>query len=166
MYPVVTEPNTVLRDRAQEVDLAILKEPSTQEYIERLIKTMYKSKGIGIASPQVGRSIRLVVIGKDALRETQNRSQFMLNQDLVLVNPVITSLGKQTALLNEGCLSVPKVYGNVQRHLSLTVEGFDRYGNPLSFSATDFLAHVVQHEIDHLEGTLFIDKATSLTTVE
>lgn len=136
-----------------------------QTYIDELIDTMYKARGIGIASPQVGRSIQLVVIAKDALKETQNRKQFLLNQDLVLVNPVITHREKPTTLLEEGCLSVPKVFGHVERHLALSVEAFDRYGNMLSFHATDFLAHVVQHEVDHLEGTLFIDKAKNLTTV-
>ncbi len=158
---VVQVPTPSLRERSVEVDLSTLSE--RQSFIDELIRTMYEDDGIGIASPQVGENIRLVIIGKDAIKHTRNHKQFM-PQDLVLVNPEFTPTTKKTKWEQEGCLSVPGIFGDVERVLEGTVKAHDRHGNAIEFEATDFFARVIQHEIDHIDGILFIDKAKNIVT--
>lgn len=158
---VITVPTPSLRERSVAVDLATL--PERQQFIDKLIQTMYEDDGIGIASPQVGENIRLVIIGKEAIKHTRNKKQFM-PQDLVLVNPVFTPTGSEKNWEQEGCLSVPGIYGDVERYLEGSVSAYDRHGNAIEFEATDFFARVIQHEIDHIDGILFIDKAKNIVT--
>ena len=110
---------------------------------------MYKYDGIGLAAPQVGRSIRAVVIdvGDGRLLE--------------LINPVITAR-EGAAVDSEGCLSVPGIFGEVERSEKVTVEYMTRYGKRRTLEADNLLARCVQHELDHLEGILFIDIAKTL----
>lgn len=158
---IITLPDKRLRKRSAEVDRAFLTVPETQEFIDDLIALMYKDDGIGIAAPQVAVNRRIIVIGKDAFKQTKNARQFPA-VDMVVVNPVLTEFSARKIVDQEGCLSVPGVFGDVRRALSLRVAGLDRFGNPLAFEATDFLARVFQHEVDHLDGILFIDKATNI----
>lgn len=161
MLQVLTLPNPILRNRSSELDLLTLKEKKQQALIDALIKTMHDDDGIGIAAPQVGASIRMIVVGKEALKETKNPKQF-LPADMVLINPSLTGHGRKTGWMQEGCLSVPGVFGDVERFIEIQVQGLDRFGNALSFDATDFFARVLQHEIDHLDGILFVDKAKNI----
>ncbi len=162
MLTVLTEPTPSLREPSTSVDVTVLQEKKTQQFIDQLIHTMYEDDGIGIAAPQVGNNTRIIIIGKEALKSTKNKSQFMLGVDMVLINPRITQMSDTTDWAQEGCLSVPGVYGDVERAREIILEAHDRHGNPLSFSATDFFSRVIQHEIDHLDGILFIDKAKNI----
>ncbi|HEY7879116.1 MAG TPA: peptide deformylase [Gemmatimonadaceae bacterium] len=117
--------------------------PDIQRLIDDMFETMYAAKGIGLAAPQVGRRERLSVIDVD-----DNR--------FVIINPEIgVADGKQKG--EEGCLSIPEIYGDVERAMHVLVRATDREGNPFEVDATDLLARCVQHEIDHLHGRLFID---------
>lgn len=137
----------------------VLKEQALPvENIDRKIKkllddmaaTMYEYDGAGLAAPQVGVSLRIIVVDNgEGLIE--------------LINPVIVDFqGTETA--TEGCLSIPGVFGEVERYSTVTVEGLNRYGKKIRVTGTELLGRALQHEIDHLNGVLFIDKAKSITT--
>lgn len=155
-FKVLTHPTPSLRERSKEISRDFLAQEETQTFIKNLIKTMYTDDGIGIAAPQVGRNIRICIIGKNAIPGKK--------KDLVLVNPVWTKLSRKTDWDTEGCLSVPKTYGKVKRYTTIQVEALDETGAPLSFEARNFFARVIQHEVDHLDGILFIDKAIDIYT--
>lgn len=116
--------------------------------LDDMAETMYKSNGIGLAAPQVGRSIRMVVID--------------IGEGLIeMINPMITSReGK--VVDSEGCLSVPQIFGDVERAEKVTVEYTNRFGKRKKLQADKLLARCIQHELDHLDGILFIDIAKSL----
>lgn len=158
MLPIVKLPAPSLRERSIEVDRTRLLSPDTQQLIDAMIPTMYDDDGIGLAAPQVAKNIRICVVGKEADKS--------LAGDLVLVNPVWTKNSKKTKIEDEGCLSVPGKFGKVKRYTDIHVEAWDRHGNALSFDAKQFFARVIQHEVDHLNGILFIDKATDIYDVD
>lgn len=170
MLKVVTIPNPKLRERSKEIDREFLATPEIQKFIKDMIPTMYGDDGIGLAAPQVGKNIRICVIGKEAIHVNERPSKIdeksTTKKDLVLVNPVIERLSKKTAWDTEGCLSVPKTYGKVKRYTEIRVTAMDEHGNPLTFIAKKFFARVIQHEVDHLDGILFIDKAKGIYEVE
>lgn len=155
--PIVKLPTPTLRQRSKEIDRAELLSPEIQELIRNMVPTMYGDDGIGLAAPQVGRNLRLCVIGKQADKK--------LKEDLVLVNPRWEKISKKTNIDTEGCLSVPFVFGKVKRYTDVSVKAWDRAGNLLQFEAHKFFARVIQHEVDHLDGILFIDKATDTYTI-
>lgn len=130
----------ILREETRPVERVT---DDVRRLIDDMFETMYAAKGIGLAAPQVGRTERLTVIDVD-------------EQRLVLINPEITFReGSQRG--EEGCLSIPEVYGDVDRAQHITVTAFDRDLKPFELDATELLARCVQHEIDHLHGRLFID---------
>jgi len=108
-----------------------------------MFETMYAAKGIGLAAPQIGRTERIAVVDIE-------------NSPIVIVNPEII-LTEGSARGEEGCLSIPEVFGDVDRALNVTVRALDRDSQPFELEATDLLARCLQHEIDHLHGKLFID---------
>ena len=116
---------------------------SHRRLIDDMFETMYAARGIGLAAPQVGRLERICVVDVDKAR-------------YALVKPeIVTSDGEQTG--EEGCLSIPEIYGDVTRAQRVMVRALDRDGKPFEIDATDLLARCLQHEIDHLHGRLFID---------
>ncbi|SDG72801.1 peptide deformylase [Selenomonas sp. WCT3] len=121
-----------------------------KKLLDDMAETMYESNGVGIAAPQVGRAIRLVVI------DCQDEHGL-----LELINPVIT-FREGTETDTEGCLSVPDIYGEVERAAKVKVEFLNRRGKKQRVTATGLLARCIQHELDHLEGQLFIDIAQSI----
>lgn len=158
ILPIVTIPTPSLRDRSTEITRDFVLLPKTQQFIQDLVLTMYADDGIGIAAPQVANNIRICVIGREATPDKKH--------DLVLVNPVWMKTSRRTDWDVEGCLSVPKIYGKVKRYTHIQVNALDAQGNPISFDAKKFFARVIQHEVDHLDGILFIDKAKDTYTVE
>lgn len=144
----------ILRTVTQPVSLEAIPTPAMQELIAQMIKTMYQAEGIGLAAPQIGQSIRLAVIA----REVQG-----LAEPLVLFNPSVTDMSTQQVSLEEGCLSIPKVFGPVARSWSLKLTALDRQAQTYTIMAEDLLARVIQHEVDHLNGMLFIDRASTIT---
>lgn len=170
MLPIVKLPTPSLRERSVEIDRDVLLSNDVQKLIRDMIPTMYGDDGIGLAAPQVGHNIRVCVIGKEAVhmdeRPGESKKKSKATKDLVLVNPVWERLSKKTAWDTEGCLSVPKQYGKVKRYTEIQVSAMDEHGNPLNFVAKKFFARVIQHEVDHLDGILFIDKAIDIYDVD
>lgn len=146
---IITVPSEILRKKAHEISAKKILLPDTQKLIVDMAKTMHENNGVGLAAPQIGQSIRLVVV--------QNK-----NSTIALINPKITkkSWAKETA--EEGCLSVPNVFGNMKRHKKITCNFLDINGKKNTIEAEGMLAREIQHEIDHLDGILFIDSAKNI----
>ena len=124
-----------------------------RKFLDDMAETMYASEGVGIAAPQVGKSIRVCVVDVDR-KEQKNRYD--------LINPVIT-FREGSVVDNEGCLSCPDLFGDVERAEKIRVEYLSRFGKKKTLEADGLLARCIQHEIDHLDGQLFIDIATNIT---
>lgn len=114
--------------------------------IDDMFETMHAAKGIGLAAPQVGRRERVAVVDVEGGK-----------QPLALVNPEIVSRGSETEKSEEGCLSIPDIFGDVERPSTVMVRALDRTGAPIEIQGSGLLARCLQHEIDHLHGKLFID---------
>lgn len=143
MLKILTHPNKILRKKAQKIENVL--DPEIQELVKNMIKTMKKDKGVGLAAPQIGQSIKLLTID-------------IKDDPLILFNPKITFFSKKTEEDEEGCLSLPGKYGLVERAYKIRVKAQDAQGNKIKFKAEGLLARVIQHEIDHLNGILIIDK--------
>lgn len=124
-----------------------------KEITDDMIDTMYKYDGIGLAACQVGILKRIVVYDTEYVIEGQKRNP------KVLINPVITKYSRQMVTSEEGCLSFPDLFGYVDRHEKITVEALDLKGNKITIHAKDMESIVLQHEIDHLDGKVFVDIA-------
>lgn len=146
-HPIVKIPAEVLRQVASDVPKITKK---THLLIDDMIRIMRGANGVGLAAPQLGILQRLIVISPDGMRPT------------ALINPRIVKMeGEQTG--QEGCLSIPGLYGDVKRFQYVEVEALDRRGRELTFELEGMPARVAQHEIDHLDGVLFIDKVIKET---
>ncbi|HAS6999280.1 TPA: peptide deformylase [Vibrio parahaemolyticus] len=145
---ILSIPDPRLKVKAEKVtDVS-----TVQTLIDDMLETLYATgNGIGLASTQVGRKEAVVVIDISDER----------NDPLILVNPEVVS-GENKALGQEGCLSVPEYYADVERYTSVVVSALDRDGNPITIESDEFLAIVMQHEIAHLSGNLFIDYLSPL----
>ena len=135
----------VLKEIAQPV---IKIDKKIKRLLDDMLETMEVADGVGLAAPQVGVSLRVIVIdiGEGVIE---------------LINPVIVE-SQGCELGNEGCLSIPGVFGEVERFAEVTVEGFNRFGKKVKIRGTGLLGRALQHEIDHLEGILFIEKAQTI----
>jgi peptide deformylase len=140
--------NPVLREVADPVDPELLASASFQDFCDDLLESMEEHDGAGLAAPQVFHSLRVVVF---QLSEEQG--------PIFLVNPVITAISEARAWGYEGCLSVPELRGRVERWVDIRVDAIDREGRPFAFEAHGYAARVVQHECDHLDGVLYVDRA-------
>ncbi len=148
---ILTYPNKFLRQPTKPVTVI---SDAVQTLIDDMIETMYDEPGVGLAAIQVGADQSIIVY--DATPAEGER------QALALINPeIVDSEGHQLSE-NEGCLSVPELRADVKRAARVRVKGLDRTGQPLDFEADGFLAIVLQHEIDHLNGILFIDRISAL----
>ncbi|HVA75578.1 MAG TPA: peptide deformylase [Acidimicrobiales bacterium] len=163
---VATIGHPVLREWAVPVDPASLDDPATQAFIDDLIETMRYCNGAGLAAPQVFDSRRIVAI------EVSSNPRYPYKPDIpltVLVNPEIEPLSDETFDNNEGCLSVPNLRGVTQRFVEIAVKALDRHGGPWEKEVRGLSAVTFQHEVDHLNGKLFLDRVmdpTTLTTWE
>jgi len=158
---ILTYPNPLLREVSKPVSEF---KPELKKLAEDMLDTMYDANGIGLAAPQVGELIRMLVIDIRPKDEEGRRYQYdemtalekQITQPLVLINPeIIKGEGKTT--FDEGCLSVPSFFETVERFEKVEVKAFDVDGREFRFTTDGLLAIVIQHEMDHLEGTLFID---------
>lgn len=158
--PIVTHPhNTSLHERCRDVASEEFGTKDLKGLVSNMIHTMYKDDGIGIAAPQIGKNIRLAIIAKAALIKTDGDMPFSTKKDLVIVNPSYTPLNANKEEDEEGCLSVPGVWGSTSRHTKILAQFSTLDGERHKCVITDFFARVFQHEIDHLDGVLFIDRA-------
>jgi peptide deformylase len=151
----------VLRAVARPVAPEELASPALQRLIDDMIETMYEYEGVGLAAPQVHVGLRIAVI---EVPETDERSTETVPLT-VLVNPEVTPVGNGRQYGWEGCLSIPELRGTVPRHARLQVTALDRDGRPLVLEAADFFARVVQHERDHLDGLVYLDRMEGLRSL-
>lgn len=165
MLEIITTPTESLRKKSIEIDHDFLLSADIQHFIQELIATMYNDDGVGIASPQVGKNIRICTINKETIK-LDKKTSLEAKEDLILVNPVWTKTSLKKNWETEGCLSVPKTYGKVKRYSYISVKAWDKDGKEINFLANNFFARVIQHEIDHLDGILFVDKAKDIYQIE
>lgn len=154
--PIVTVPDPVLREKAKPVRQIT---PEIQTLIDDMVETMREAPGVGLAAPQVGIGIQLIVVeyaeGSEKAEEDAEPKPPKL---YAVINPEITRHSKETELGAEGCLSIPEYMGEIERYSTVTVKGLDRHGKSFKLKAKGWMARIFQHEIDHLNGVLFIDR--------
>lgn len=153
-----------------EIGSEVLRQPTRKvgqfdadlhELIERMRITMHGAKGVGLAAPQVGQSLKLAVIEYDPKRfDEEHESEFMI-PFFTIVNPTITQMNDEIEIFEEGCLSIPDVTVPVPRATEVTVLALNAQGERIRIRAKDFLARILQHEIDHLHGVLITDRTTN-----
>jgi peptide deformylase len=152
----------VLRTRAREVQRDELKQPSVQALIDDMIDTMHEYHGVGLAAPQIHEGLRIFV----AAINPEDQEPLSPDTDpLVFVNPVITPIASELVEDWEGCLSIPDLRGRVPRVRAIQVTALDRTGGPMEMTSHDFPARVIQHETDHLDGVLFLDRMRNFGTL-
>lgn len=181
--PIIHTPDLVLRQEAREIPLEEIKSKKIQELIKNMKETLKVTPdGVGLAAPQVNESLRLFIVSDEAEEidraELRKKSKEHQESDdiepypkrewnyYVFINPVVKKISKQKITGTEGCLSAPGKYGPVTRQGKITVEAHDERGKKFTRGAGHFFARVLQHELDHLRGVLFIDKAEKLFDVE
>ena len=148
---ILTEPNPFLRQKSKPVDKV---DDSTRELMDDMLDTMYKAPGIGLAAIQIGVPKRIIVL--DVSKSPEKK------EPMYFINPEIVSASKNDATYEEGCLSVPGQFAEIDRPDSCHIKYLDYYGQPKELLATGMLATCIQHEMDHLEGILFIDYLSKL----
>ncbi|KAL2332450.1 hypothetical protein Fmac_020031 [Flemingia macrophylla] len=166
---IVKAGEPVLQEAAQEVGPNEMKSERVQSIIDDMIRVMRKSPGVGLAAPQIGIPLRIIVLEdrkeymdyetQEELK-AQDRRPFDL---LVILNPSLKYNTNKTAFFFEGCLSVVGYSALVERYLDVEVAGYDRHGEPIKINATGWKARILQHECDHLDGTLYVDKMVPRT---
>ena len=152
----------ILRQRAEPISPEAIGAPETQRLVDDLLETMDDHDGAGLAAPQVHVSHRLVVYGVRANPRYPDAEEVPLT---VLINPVLTPVVEEQEEDWEGCLSVPDLRGRVPRFTRVGVQAYGRDGRQLAFTAEGFHARVVQHECDHLDGVVYLDRMRSLVSL-
>jgi peptide deformylase len=150
---IITDGHPTLRKVAKKVDLRELDDPMFQQMIDDMFETMYHAPGIGLAAPQINISKRLFVVDLD-----DEDGEF---GPFVVVNPKFTTVEGEIDSI-EGCLSVPGMIGDLKRHERVVCSGFDRYGKKIELVGTGLFGRCLQHEMDHLDGILYTDKAQNV----
>ena len=148
----------VLRERARPLDKSELKDPLLQKLIDDMIETMHEYHGVGLAGPQVHEGLRLFVALLDEDPDSKSEA-------VAIINPEIVPNGSDKREGWEGCLSIPDIRGMVPRFSDITVVALDRHGRRVERRLKDFPARIAQHETDHLDGVLFFDRMSSMTSL-
>lgn len=158
MVPIVQEPIPILRQTAIAVAPSDVRTPRIQSIISDMKEALNAQEdGVAIAAPQINHSLRIFVVAARASKQ--------LTGDTVFINPEIIRIGKKKEELSEGCLSVRWKYGLVKRSTTATVRAYNTEGNEFVMNGRGLLAQIFQHEVDHLNGILFIDKATGIQDI-
>jgi len=159
---IVTVGDPVLRERAREVTAAELRSPEVQALIDDMIETKRAANGAGIAANQVGETLRIAIV---EVEPGNPRYPYKPAIPLtVIVNPVLEPVGEETAEINEGCLSVPGLRGTVERRMAIRARYLDRDGEEHLEERRGLTAGTFQHEVDHLDGILFLDRVRDPST--
>ncbi len=155
---IITLPHKTLRRKARKVTTF---GADLQALIDDLVETMRAAPGVGLAAPQVDVPMRVIVVEfKDSEDEEAPPKLY------VVVNPKITRFSSDQEVGTEGCLSIPGIVGDVERPITVTVKGLNRRGQPQKIKASGWLARIFQHEVDHLDGVLFVDRADKVWQIE
>mgnify|MGYP001579824954 CR=1 FL=1 len=164
MLKILQSKNKILRKKAALVDQSDIGTKKIDRILSAMSQLLSKeADGVAIAAPQIGVTLRIFIISARifGLGKDENRNK-KLSGNLVFINPKIIRRSKKTVWLDEGCLSVRWQYGKVRRPAKATVEALDKNGQPFTWNGSGLMAQVFQHEIDHLDGILFTDKAKNL----
>ncbi len=181
-HPIVKEPDNVLRKKAAAVLIRDISAPKIQGLIAAMKAALASTPdGVGLAAPQIGKSLRIFIVSEEAEEIDRAEKQGWERQPkenpaeknekpyqkrewryYVFINPVVKNFSRRKSDGPEGCLSVPGKFGLTKRYQKITVEAYDEAGKKFTRGASRFFARVLQHELDHLEGTLFIDKVKGL----
>jgi len=146
---IITQPNPILRKKSAEISSEVITSREFKKLVSSMTKTMVKTDGVGLAAPQIGKNIRLAVINsKDGV--------------FCLINPKYLKKSWARESGQEGCLSIPNIFGKVKRHKKITLTYHNQEAKKTKLTAEGMMARVIQHEIDHLDGILFIDKAVEI----
>jgi peptide deformylase len=168
-YPIVQVGDPILRQRAKPIPRSLIASRPVQDLIDTMIAAMRRAPGVGLAAPQIGVPIRVIVLEDTpalmrrldtAERRRRRRKPFKLR---VFINPKIRFLSKRKVLFPEGCLSIHGFAANTPHHLDVEVTGFDRTGRPTTWRVDGWPARILQHEMDHLNGKLYIDRMDTRT---
>lgn len=174
---IVQNPDKILRRISEKIPLGKIKSAEIQKIIKEMKKELLlsaKYDGVALAAPQIGYNLRIFIIMEELLKLSKgvfddkklNNKNKTEEKFIVFINPEIIKKSKKTILMQEGCLSANGIQGKIKRAEKVTVKAFDEEGEEFKLSASKILSQAVQHEIDHLEGVLFIDKAVELKKKE
>lgn len=162
----------ILRQKAKKLSLTQLKSPATQQLIDLMIATLPDRPGVGLAAPQVGESLQIIIIEDKAKYQEKVLGDLLVAQDRkpvalkVIVNPILTiEEQRDDALFFEGCLSVDGYAAVVPRANKVSISGLDRDGKEISLTATGWFARILQHEVGHLNGELYVDRMLPTTFI-
>jgi len=174
MVTIVQKGDKVLRKISEEVPVSKIKTTAIQKIIADMSEALdSQDDGVAIAAPQIGVSLRIFVVSGKIFDEefirgektTAHMNDKKQHPNLVFINPFFKKMSKDRKLMTEGCLSVRPLYGKVRRATRATVEAYNEHGKKFVKEGSGLLAHIFQHENDHLDGVLFVDKAKDLQEV-
>ena len=168
---IAQKENPVLRQIAHEVPIKDIRSANIKKIIAQMKKTLTsQADGVAMAGPQIGNALRIVIISGKVFDARFKRGEIQNVKnwppDIALINPKITKLSKEKKWLPEGCLSVRPWWGDVRRSEKTTITAYDETGKKFTRGGSGLLAQIFQHEVDHLDGVLFIDKARNLKKEE
>ncbi|HAS80638.1 MAG: Peptide deformylase [Candidatus Nomurabacteria bacterium GW2011_GWE1_32_28] len=175
MVKIIQNGNKTLRKIAKEVSISEIIKPKIQKILKDMSEALDgQNDGVAIAAPQINVSLRIFIVsGKifdenfinDKNIDKDNFSNKKISPNLIFINPILKKISREKKLLEEGCLSVRPIFGKVRRSVKAVVEAYDENGKKFTRGGSGLLAHIFQHEIDHLEGVLFIDKAEEMREI-
>ncbi len=166
ILPIYLDPQKILREMTEDIDTKEISDKNLQDFILSMAETMANAQGIGLAAPQVGSKRRICIISYDIFARETEKKEFNIKNyrpqntqnSIVLINPYIIKKSLRKIVLEEGCLSIPGIYGTVKRPREIKVKYIDMDGQEVVLTAGGWLSRVIQHEVDHLNGILFTDK--------
>ncbi|MEX0933453.1 MAG: peptide deformylase [Candidatus Paceibacterota bacterium] len=162
MRKILQKDNPKLRERSRKVSLEEINSPYVKSVISDMKEAMQnEDDSAAIAAPQIGELVRIFIISKSVVPKKNDEEK----HDLVFINPKIIKHSQSKSVVEEGCLSVRWLYGEVNRYEKVTIEALDEQGARVVYGASGIIAQAFQHEIDHLNGVLFIDKATNIRDI-
>lgn len=153
-----------LRVVAREVSLSDIPTEKMRLMLESMSNALVKEDdGVALAAPQIGELVRLFIVSGRVLARLAHRTE--VEPDAVFINPVLTKISREKQTVEEGCLSLRYLYGQVKRAAKVTLRAYDKNGKKITHGASGLLAQIFQHEVDHLNGVLFTDKATDIIDI-
>ncbi len=164
---IIQKENSILRKVAKEVSIQDIKSEEIRNIIEKLKRVISENEeAVAAAAPQIGKSLRIFVVTEYILSLHTEEDKKENYGYLIFINPKIIKKSREQKMLTEGCLSVTNIYGTIKRFEKVKVEAYDENGKKFTRGASGLFAQVIQHETDHLDGSLFIDKAIALQKYE
>lgn len=169
---IIQNPNKILRNKSRDIIVSLIISPKIQVVIEEMKTALSLAKsqdGVALAAPQIGYNLRIFIIfydlidfskGKEIQEKIGNKRE--LDKFVVFINPEIIKRSKKNMIVTEGCLSVMGIQGKVKRSEKVTVRAYNEFGKEFTMPAAKILSQAIQHELDHLDGMLFIDKAEEI----